>query len=133
MSLISDIGRVQNLDFSLLNDHRCGGQNVYIELNQGDILCETSHKVDFNRGTTLSWSGPDLGTCHGKYFDVTQKNLNFKIRSTSQNDFCPGSLTISTDNGYSYRNQISIDDRAYGNHNRIATRSSVNSLGEFNI
>ena len=123
---------MQRVDLSLHNDLSCGGDNVYIELHQGEISCRTSHKRHFDRGITLSWTGSDIGTCLGKDFNVEQESLNFKIRSTSGDDFCPHTLTISMDNGYSYK-RTGLDDwvdKNKGNHNRIAPRISVKSVGE---
>ena len=115
---------MQRLDLSLHNDLNCGGDNIYIELSQGEITCETLHKNDFDRGVILSWTGSSLGTCLGKDFNVEQNSLNFKIRSTSGDDFCPKSLTISMDNGYSYERTGWNDwvDKDKGDHNRIAPR-----------
>jgi len=123
-------GKVQRLDLSLHNDLNCGGDNIYIELSQGEISCETLHKNDFDRGVILSWTGSSLGTCLGKDFNVEQNSLNFKIRSTSGDDFCPNSLTISMDNGYSFK-RTGLDDwvdKDKGNQNRIAPRISVGSV-----
>ena len=112
------------MELWLHNNLNCGGENVYVEIRQGNISCVTGNKVDFDRGTLLSWTGSALnGTCLGKYFNVDQEHLDFKIRSTSGDDFCPKSLTISMDNGYSYE-RTGMDDWVdkYSYYNRTATR-----------
>ena len=108
----------------LHNHLDCGGENVYIELSQGEISCETSYKVAFSRGAILSWTGPELETCLGKDFNIEQDHLYFKLRSASADDFCPKILTISLDNGYSFKRTGMIDwvDRHKGHRNRIAKR-----------
>ena len=123
---------MKRVDLSLHNNYNCGGDDVYIELIQGEISCEISHKIDFDLGTILSWNGSALGTCLGKDFNVEQYGLNFKIRSTSGEDLCPKSLTISMDNGYSYKKTGMNDwvDKDKGDQNRIAPRISVKSVGK---
>ena len=116
---------MERVELWLHNDLNCGGENVYVEIRQGNISCVTGNKVDFDRGTLLSWTGSALnGTCLGKYFNVEQEHLDFKIRSTSGDDFCPKSLTITMDNGYSYERTGLNDwvDKDKGEHNRIAPR-----------
>ena len=90
------------MDLSLHNDLYCGGSNAYIELIEDDISCETSHKVDFDRGTILSWRGSALGTCLEKDFHGKKEGLYFRVKSTSGDEFCPKSLTIFMDNGDKY-------------------------------
>ena len=123
-------GKVQKVDLSLHNHLNCGGSNTYIELIENEISCETSHKVDFDRGTILSWTGSALGTCFGKDFHAEKESLNFKVRSTSDDDFCPKSLTISMDNGDLYK-RTGLDDwvdKSKGYHNRIAPRISAKHI-----
>ena len=66
------------MDLSIHNDVSCGGDNVYVELNQGIISCKTENKVDFDRGINLSWTGPALGTCLERVFNVEQQHFNFR-------------------------------------------------------
>ena len=115
---------------SLHNDLWCGGDNVYIELRQGEISCRTSHKRNFDRGIILSWSGSDLGTCLGKEFhgDV----LYFRVRSTSGDEFCPKSLTVSMDKGDLYERTGLNDwvDKTKGYQKRVAPRISGIDQGQ---
>ena len=117
-------GKVESINLSLHNDLWCGGGNVYIELNQGDISCKTTQKVSFYRGTTLSWSGSALGTCCGKNFLLIKDNLSFKLRSTNENDFCPKSLSIFMDSGPFYVKTTMEDwvEKTKGDHSRTATK-----------
>ena len=43
----------------------CGGNNVYIEVNQGQTVCQTAHKWDFYGGQTLSTWKSGGGTNQG--------------------------------------------------------------------
>ena len=110
------------MNLSLHDDVNCGGSNVYIELIEGEISCKTLPKVNFDRGTILSWTGNDLGTCLGKLFHYKKLSFNFKVRSTSGDDFCPKSLSISMDNGDAYEKTDMEDwvDKTKGGHTRIA-------------
>lgn len=95
------------MDLSIHNHLSCGGDNVYIELNQGQIVCQTQHKWNFDRGTTLSWTGYQVRKCFGKDFSVDKESIiNFKIRSTSGDDFCPHSLSILWTMGISMQELI---------------------------
>ena len=119
-------GKVQKVDLSLHNHLNCGGSNSYIELIEGEISCRTSHKVDFDRGTILSWTGSALGTCLGKDFHAKKDSINFKVRSTSGDEFCPKSLTVSMDNRDLYE-KTGLNDwvgKNKGNQNRDAPRIS---------
>ena len=109
---------------SLHNDLYCGGSNTYIELIEDGISCETSHKVHFDRGAILSWSGSALGTCLGK--DFHGDALYFRVRSTSGDEFCPKSLTVTMDNRDLYE-KTGLNDwvgKNKGNQNRDAPRIS---------
>ena len=111
---------------SLHNDLYCGGSNAYIELIEDGISCETSHKVHFYRGAILSWSGSALGTCLGKDFNGAKDGLYFKVRSTSGDEFCPKSLTVSMDKGDLYERTGLNDwvDKTKGYQKRVAPRIS---------
>lgn len=78
------------------------GGHFFIELSQDQISCKIEHNRLFLNWFTLSWTGSDLGTCHGKDFNVGKKIITFKMTAASS-FFCPGSLTITMDNGYSYK------------------------------
>ena len=83
---------------SLHGDNWCGGYNVYIELIQNSKSCTTGHHGDFNKGDIISWTGSKLGSCLKKEFDIENDQIDFKVRSTHGNDFCPKILEISMNN-----------------------------------
>ena len=95
-------GKVEELKLSIYGAiyHTCGGKSVYLELLEGQTSCTTSTKEDFHGGVTLTWSSDQLGSCAGKLFDVQLDVLNFKLKSTDGDDFCPKTLVIKLyDNG----------------------------------
>ena len=90
-------GKVKELKLSIYGAffHTCGGKSVYLELLEGQTSCTTSTQEDFHGGVTLSWREDQLGSCAGKLFDVQLDELNFKLRSTDVDDFCPKTLVIT--------------------------------------
>lgn len=113
-----------SLDLYIGHGLSCGGNNVYIELNQGQKRCRTAHKWHFYRGDVLSWTGYGVNNCLRTDFNVDKDIINFKIRSTDGNDFCPKSLSIVMDSGDVYMNDNMNGwvDKNHGNFNRVATR-----------
>ena len=90
-------GKVKELKLSIYGAiyHTCGGKSVYLELVEGQTSCTTTTKEDFDGGVTLSWSEDQLGSCEGKLFVVQPDELNFKLRSTDGDRFCPKTLVIT--------------------------------------
>ena len=123
-------GKVEELKLSIYGAiyHTCGGKSVYLELLEGQTSCTTSIKEDFAAGSTLSWSGDQLGSCAGKLFNVQLDVLNFKLRSTDGDDFCPKTLVIKLyDNGgkiYRYKADGMNDwvSKDVNDHIRTATK-----------
>ena len=75
----------------------CGGYDVFIELHEGTMNCTTSKIAEFERGDILSWTGSELGSCRNKVFHFDMI-ANFKVKTTSDDDFCPKYLTIEMNN-----------------------------------
>jgi len=92
-----DFGKVKELKLVIdfFTFHTCGGKGAYLELLEGQTSCTTSIKESFLAGVTLSWSGDQLGSCVGKLFNVQLDELNFRLRSTDTDDFCPKTLVIT--------------------------------------
>ena len=83
---------------SLHGDNFCGGDDVYIELIQNSKSCTTRKHGDFDKGDIISWTGSKLGSCLKKEFDIENDQIDFKVRSTYGNDFCPKILEIRMNN-----------------------------------
>ena len=123
-------GKVEELKLSIYGAiyHTCGGKSVYLELLEGQTSCTTSTKEDFHGGVTLTWSSDQLGSCAGKLFDVQLDVLNFKLKSTDGDDFCPKTLVIKLyDNGgkiYRYKADGMNDwvSKDVNDHIRTATK-----------
>ena len=100
------------------------GRDIFIELSQDQISCKIEHNGIFLAGHTFSWTGSDLGTCHGKDFNVGKKIITFKMTAASSFG-CPlwlRSLTITMDNGYSYKTGITSMRFKNRPLNGVATR-----------
>ena len=112
------------MDLTIHADSYCGGYDVYLELIQGRTTCQTSTKRNFDSGATLSWAGSQLGSCVDKLFDSNRDEINFKIRSTGGDDFCPNSLTITLKDTKTYENRGMDDkvDNKMGSELRTAKR-----------
>ena len=84
--------------------------------------------MEFYKGTTIKWTGLELGTCFQKEFNVNDKDLRFKVKSSDGNDFCPEFLTISLKNAYNQDFQFKSGkmndwvDSSKGGHHRTATK-----------
>ena len=118
-------GIIQELDLTIHADRGCGGYDVYIELIQEETTCNTSIISDFDRGVKLSWTGSQLGFCVDRpFFYDNSDEINFKIRSTSGDDFCPNSLTITMKDTKKYENRGMNDmvDIHMGSELRTAKR-----------
>ena len=122
-------GKVTRVNLSLHSDNYCGGNDVSIKIipNYGSP-CQTSRKSDFHKGTTVTWTGSELGSCLGQEFNVNEENLKFKVKSMDDNDFCPEFLTITVKNAYNqvfhYKSGRLNDwvDSTKGGHLRTAYR-----------
>jgi len=128
----SSRGKVKELKLSIYGAfyHTCGGYGVYLELLEGQTSCTTSAKGNFHGGVTLTWSSDQLGSCAGKLFDVQLDVLNFKLRSTYTDEFCPTTLVIKLYDmaGKIYRYKADgMNDwvsKNLNNHIRNATKTS---------
>ena len=108
------------------SNSQCGGNSAYVELVQDSTSCKTKDAGEFNKGTTLEWTASTLDTCLGKEFDVLNDEIKFKTMSNDGNDYCPKTLTITMNNGYSYKKDGIIDwvDDGKNNHLQSAKRTS---------
>ena len=93
----------EKVNLTIHNDNYCGGNDVFIEIVQFSKSCYTSVHNNFKKGSNITWSGSKLGSCIGQDFDVHYDVINFKVRSTDGNDFCPKSLSITLKNGNVYK------------------------------
>ena len=121
-------GNIQEVDLTIHTDSYCGGYDVYLELIQGRTTCQTSAKRNFDSGAKLSWTGSQLGSCVDTLFDSNSDEINFKIRSTGGDDFCPNSLSITLKDAKTYENR-GMDDKV---DNRIGSelRTAKRKLGK---
>ena len=113
------------LSLTTHSDRYCGGYNVFIELYDGTMNCITSKITEFERGDILSWTGSKLGSCRNKIFFLD----NFKVKTTSDNDFCPKYLTIEMNNA-EFKSEIMnewFDQSKNSNTPRLAYKSKGES------
>ena len=121
-------GNIQEVDLTIHTDSYCGGYDVYLELIQGRTTCQTLTKRNFDSGAKLSWAGSQLGSCVDRLFDSNSDEINFKIRSTGGDDFCPNSLTITLKDAKTYENR-GMDDKV-DNQKGSELRAAKNFLGK---
>merc|ERR1712129_160126 len=98
----------------------CGGDLLKVELSQGSTSCETGESGAFNGGDTLKWSSTNdkLGACSSTSFNLDQMFLDFKLIS-SDNNYCPGSITIPFDHDVTYSLGINSYDYDDGNNGKV--------------
>ena len=75
----------------------CGGYYVHIEASQNNVSCETkitTKSSSFSAGDVLKWTNEDLGACNHTKFIKASSEINFKLKTTSGDDFCPENITI---------------------------------------
>ena len=123
-------GNIQEVDLTIHTDSYCGGYDVYLELIQERTNCQTLTKTNFNPGAKLSWTGSELGSCVDRLFDSDSEEINFKIRSTGGDDFCPNSFTITLKDSKTYENRGMDDkvDNRIGSELRTAKRKFGKTL-----
>ena len=87
--------KIKAIELSTHSDWNCGGYNLQIQLIQGRKKCLTDKVKDFNPGKTLKWSltKGNLGNCKDINIDFNKEML-FKMKTESDNEFCPENLYI---------------------------------------
>ena len=105
----------------------CGGDPLKVKLSQGSTSCETGKTGTFNAPTTLEWSSR-LGACSSTWFDLDQTFMDFKLISSDDN-YCPGSLTITFDHGVTYSKGIN----GYYDHDNNDQVHSASRRGNFSL
>ena len=76
----------------------CGGYNVWIEIEVGNQICNTSKIDSFSAGDTLLWFGKYLGSCRDFEFEKDWEQINFRVKENNTGDnFCPQYLYAFVD------------------------------------
>lgn len=95
--------KIKEIQLSTHPDLSCGGYLVQIEIIQNEKSCLTEKIDEFTRGKTLRWtlSNKKLGDC--KDLDVhIAKEISFKMKTESTNDFCPEHFHLELDYGVTF-------------------------------
>ena len=121
---------IRNLTLTTHSGIGCGGYNVSLEVNVGKITCNTSVIPGFYAGNNLLWLGEYLGSCRNLEFDIGLKEVSFKIKSTSGDDFCPEYFFAFMNHGVTFKSPIMFHDydgdkngRNTNEQNHVATRT----------
>ena len=95
--------KIKEINLSTHPDLYCGGYLVQIEVTQNGKRCLTEKIDEFTRGRTLRWSRKNekLGDCNDLEVDIT-KEMSFKMKTESTNDFCPEHLHLELDYGVTF-------------------------------
>ena len=117
---------MEKIELSIHSNSQCGGNSAYVELVENSTSCKTKDNGEFDKGTTLVWTGSALDTCFWKEFDILNDEINFKTMSNDGNDYCPKTFTITMNNGYEYKKEGITDwvDNQKNNHLQSAKRTS---------
>ena len=78
----------------------CGGDDLQIHLIQGGRECKTNVIDNPTLGESY-WFG--LGSCKSTAFHVDNPTMNFKMITTTGDDFCPKFLTIYMNGGAKFK------------------------------
>ena len=82
----------------------CGGYNVWIEIEVGNQICNTSKIDSFSAGDTLLWFGKYLGSCRDFEFGKDLEQINFKVKENNTgDDFCPKYFYAFVEGGNNFR------------------------------
>ena len=119
------------MTLSIRDEHWGGGENVFIQLNNDETSCETSHKPPFWRGDKLTWTGSEFGTCDGLVFNIKKTWLGFKLRTTDGDKFAPETLTVIMNNGFVYE-KTGMNDWVNNDDDKIGTAELV-TLGKYKV
>ena len=80
---------IRNLTLTTHSSSDCGGYNVWIEIEVGNQICNTTKIDSFSAGDTLLWFGKYLGSCRKFQFDSNLDSITFKIKTIGGDDYCP--------------------------------------------
>ena len=98
---------IEKVSLSIDSAMDCGGYNVWIELNQSSVNCNTSIIDDFYPGNVLTWSNEDLGSCQEMNFAVNASEIGYNIKTNKRNAFCPVLFEIFIKNSHDvYYNDV---------------------------
>ena len=98
---------IEKVSLSIDSAMDCGGYNVWIELNQSSVSCNTSTIDDFYPGNVLTWSNEGLGSCQEMNFTVNASEIGYKIKTNKTNAFCPVLFEIFIKNSHDmYYNDV---------------------------
>ena len=121
---------IRNLTLTSHSGIGCGGYNVWIEINVGEITCNTSAISEFSAGNTLLWLGEYLGSCRNLEFDINLDEINFKIKSSNNDDFCPKYFFSFMNHGVTFKSPKMFrpydgdkNGRNTNEQNHVATRT----------
>ena len=85
------------------SDDYCGGYNVWIEIEVNGKKCTTKEIPEFDRGNTLVWYGKYLSSCRDFEFGEDLELINFKVKSNSNNKYCPRFLYAFMEGGITFK------------------------------
>ena len=101
MEIISET--VKNVKIELHGGwNYCGGDDLQIHLIQGARECKTNVIYDPTLGETYLF---EHGTCKHTAFHVDNPTMNFKMITTTYDDFCPRFVTIYMNGGAKFRSR----------------------------
>ena len=83
--------------------HYCGGKNLSVILTQGSKSCETGKIEEFSGGDYLKWNSHNnnMGDCSSTGFNL-ELFLNFRLISSSYDNYCPGIFQVNFEHGIYY-------------------------------
>ena len=92
--MISDPEKMLRFDLSLHSNKYCSGKQVYLEIGEDNMICQSS-PIDAEKGTIVSWIGTQLGNCTFEEFNTEAEKVYFRVKSYTNDDFCPKHLSIT--------------------------------------
>jgi len=94
---------LRNLTLTTQSDDYCGGYNVWIEIEVDGKTCATKEIPGFDRGDTLLWYGKYLSSCRDFEFGEDLELIIFKVKSNSNNKYCPRYLHAFVEGGITFK------------------------------
>jgi len=94
----------------------CGGDDLQIVVHQGQEICTSKKKENFQKGDFLEWTQRDL-TCTGNntnqdgtvQWELNNMFVEFHMKTTSDNSYCPLFFTATFEHEPDTKNNSMID------------------------
>ena len=145
MTVLGNIKSNQKTNFPVLipddevidESKECGGDDLQVVVQQGQITCTSNKKGNFTKGETLEWTPTGGGmTCSRNnknqdeiiQWELNNLNVDFQLKTTSSsNSYCPLQFTATFQHVPEGKATSTADTYTYTRHFKDSRKSSANN------